>query len=274
MASLRDLADCVEARRYASGRRSLLRHYFGFRRRALPTPPDGSAPSVSVLDWVRGVQRQHIHINIVRVGSDSFTDADLEQIDYGTYRVREIYGDELGVGRVRHYHVETADADGLDTPSSTADMREITDSWGGQRNGIDVFVPFSYSDPNSLGMLPAEGDEEIIGSCRDGEDTQPDGVVLGRRLNDEGYARTFAHEIGHYLGLQHPPDASPVTTANTCGPPGTTTNDTSRPCALMAQTCQAQTLCGRPVPLHDATDLNDTETRDMGDHCITREACP
>jgi hypothetical protein len=69
----------------------------------------------------------------------------------------------------------------------------------------------------------------------------------------DGVARTFAHEIGHYLGLSHNHgDDCPTATSG-------------------RNRLMAQTRCA--VSLRDSTDLTNSERSTMRGHCIVKGGC-
>jgi hypothetical protein len=95
----------------------------------------------------------------------------------------------------------------------------------------------------------------VGGSCD--KDSKDDGV-LGGEINrePEGFSRTFAHEIGHFLGLSHNHDDGecPATTAGRM--------------RLMAQTGCAQT-----IDLRTTINLTSGEGSTMRGHCSVRSGC-
>lgn len=204
MVSLKALMGCLQID--TSGTVSILGSLFGFFRQRVPTEADPTVTAqVSLRDYISGVQGQHIHLNVIRVGFDAIPggdaaqDAALEQLDYGIYRMRQIYSQaNLGVGRVQHWFVDAADANGFDVLTSEGECDDLIRCFSVPNSGVDAFVVRSISTPDNLVGKASR----INGAC-DKKDPQ-DGVVAGTmgRPSDD-YARTFAHEIGHHLGLEH-----------------------------------------------------------------------
>lgn len=248
---VRSILSCIGADQ--SGDVSLLFHGFGFIRGRVPPDPDTSVRAeVSVLRWMQGLQGRHIHLNVIRMGFDALSAADratgLERIDYATYRTRNIYRQvSLGVGRVLHWFVDAADANGRDDIGSRDEAEQLWEEWSVPNNGIDVFVVRNISTSQFVGRSP------VGGNCDKGG---KDDGLLGGEINraHEGFSRTFAHEIGHFLGLSHNHDD---------GECPTTTAGQNR---LMAQT-------GCAVSLRTSVNLTSGEGSTMRGHCATRAGC-
>lgn len=249
MASVRSLLGCMGVD--TSGANSVLRDFFGFLRARVPTDPDTTVTAeVSLLQQVRGVQGRHFHLNIIQVGFDLLADLDggWEQLDYCTYRTRNIYRTRsLGLGRVLHWEILSADADGADSIGSRAEARDLWEDWTVQNDGLDTFVTRTRTS-GTLGLSPVDGD------CSKGGDDDGNwgGDVATRGF--DGLSRTFAHEIGHYLSLphNHGDGSCPSTTAGQN--------------RLMAQT-------GCAISVRTSVNLTSGEGSDARAHCIVRDGC-
>jgi len=245
-ASIRDLAGCVGI----SGSFSILGDFFGFIRRRLPPDPTGVRVEVSLKEQITRLRGVHSNLNVIAVGSDQFTDNDFIEIDYSIFKLRNVYRPVgVGIGRVQHWVVSTADANGLDTPTTTGDLEDLTQDWTGPNDGIDLFVPHNMSVASNGGQIL--GRSAIDGPC-DKDAKGMNGATCGL-WGSEQTARTFAHELGHYLGLSH-------NHGDTC-PTGTTERNN-----LMAQSRCA-------ISTRNSVLLTSSQGDNMDDHCSIRAGC-
>ena len=245
-ASIRALAGCVGI----SGPFSILGDFFGFSRRRLPSDPTGVRVEVSLKEQVTRLRGGHSNLNVIAVGSDQFTDSDFIEIDYSIFKLRNVYRPVgVGIGRVQHWVVSTADANGLDTPTTTGDLEDLTQDWTVPNDGIDLFVPHNMSVASNGGQIL--GRSAIDGPC-DKNAKGMNGATCGL-WGREQTARTFAHELGHYLGLSH-------NHGDTC-PTSTTARNN-----LMAQSRCA-------ISTRNSVLLTSSQGDNMDDHCSIRAGC-
>ena len=252
MASVKAILDCIGADTSRSV--SVLGHLFGFARMRVPTDPDASVTAhVSVRELIRDVQGQHIHINVIRVGFDAIAADDLdeahEKLDYAVYRIRNIYRQvNLGVGRVEHFELPSSAADGKDDLGSEDEADELSDDWSVANDGIDVFVVRNISDSDFVGISPRPG------SCD--KPSKRDGLIGGEiNRGFEGVARTFAHEIGHFLSLKHNHgDDCPQSDAG-------------------QRNLMAQTRCTPSGDVRNSVRLTSSQGNSMRDHCSVQDGC-
>jgi len=243
MASVKSMLNCIGVN--TSGSVSILFHMFGFTRGRVPPEADTAVtPQVSLLQLVRDLQGRHLHLNVIRVGFDTLSANDQseadEKLDYAIYRIRNIYRPvSLGVGRVEHYVITAAQANGRDDLGSEDEADQLSDEWSVPNNGIDVFVVRNISDTDFVGISP------IGGSCDKGDDD--DGLV-GGEINRaaEGFSRTFAHEVGHFLDLKHNHGSTcPTTTAAQNNLMAQTKCAISRRTSVLLTASQGTTMRGR-----------------------------
>lgn len=144
---------------------------------------------------------KYVHVNCIQVGSEQFTDADFAEIDAAIEKTRSLYamaGRPMAIGRVEHYTISTAQASGHDVIDSDGEAEDLTDEWTVPNDALDVFFVRVYVG-NTAGL------SRVDGPC-DKDAKGMDGSVV--EMNSGGGASDFstAHEMGHYLGLEHADD--------------------------------------------------------------------
>lgn len=253
MISLRVMLTCIGV---TSPNVSVLRDFLGFARGRVPTDPDTSVTaSISLNTAVHDVMNRHFHLNVIRVGYDVIPAADRrdaeEKLDYAVYKARNIYRQHsFGIGRVRHWQINAADADGADTIASEGEAEDLWRAWSVDDDGLDVFVVRDITTTDFIGYSPIGGD------CDKG--SKDDGTLGGGNNRDfDGLARTFSHEMGHFLGLSH-------NHGDDCPTGGADRSN------LMAQTRCA----GSPGPgVRAATVILADQANTIRNHCKMKAAC-
>jgi hypothetical protein len=190
MASLKKIAACIGL----PANFRVIRDFYGY---TTGVPQKISlAKQVSLL---KGKYGKHIHLNLIRVGVESFTADDEAEIDAAVQKTRDVYARvNLGIGRVRRYAIPLAEANGHENIDSASEASDLTDEFTVQNDALDVFFVLTYAGID-VGLSP------ICGSC-DKDSKGTTGAVVAIEKFPFQTAVTLAHEVGHYLGLCHVDD--------------------------------------------------------------------
>jgi hypothetical protein len=142
-----------------------------------------------------------IDVNLISVGRDNFTAANIEQMLNSLTATRQIYCQaDFNVGTVRRYVISAADAGALEIIDSAAEAEQLTDGWTVPNAALDVFVVRSMNGADGWSAVGGPCDKNAGGSVMTG-------TVVSLNGDHGNSGNTFAHEIGHYLGLDHIADA-------------------------------------------------------------------
>lgn len=180
MASLRDTAACIGV----TGDFSVVGDFYGY----LAKPDD-----LSVLTQVGLLQGRHVHLNLIRVGIESFTPEDEAELDAAVHLTRSYYEQvSLGVGSVLRFSVSTADANGHEHIGSDGEAESLTHDWTVPNDAIDVFLVRSFV----LGI----GHAPIDGPC-DKSGVRMNGCVVEMTGSPLMTGQALGRFVGHYLGL-------------------------------------------------------------------------
>lgn len=225
---------------------SVCGHFFGFWQSHVPAVLVGAPTTISVLDQIDAIRDQHINVNCIRVGSDNFSDSDIDEIDEVMHLTRAVLGRAgIGVGRVEHYIIPVAEADGLETLTSVADAEQLTANWTVPNEAHDLFFVLSWPASGGNQVL---GRSNIDGPCDKNDDsTGQTGSITAMVDSRQESGHTTAHELGHYLGLSH------------------RNSDATN---LMAQTSSVNSLGGS---INTATIVDGGQRADITDHCSVQE---
>lgn len=208
--SVRDIAaDCLGR----TGNLSVDSHVFGYPFRDTDGsvfgtlggndtfPATGQPTERSLKRHLQTISGQATDVVAILVGHENdFSGAvsrdDVTKAQYAIQVMRDIYAQrDFGVRRINWQRIPMADVGGYVNITDSAEAEDLTDDWNGPNGGIDVFFVQSIGD--------AGGWSNVDGSCdKDSKDGRTGAVleVLGSRRFT---GVLLAHEVGHYLGLQH-----------------------------------------------------------------------
>jgi hypothetical protein len=140
-------------------------------------------------------------MNFIRVGSDQFDIGDEEEMDAALQFTRDTYAQvNLGVGRIRHYSISTAEADGAEDIDNDDEAEELTNDWTVPNAALDIFWVLTYSG-STIGL------SRVDGPCdKDAKGMDGSVVAIEGSFTTTGYV--LAHEACHYLGRSHSSSAN------------------------------------------------------------------
>jgi len=115
---------------------------------------------------------------------------------YAIQIARDIYAQRnLGIRTIRWLRIPVADAGGYANISDRGEAEDLTDDWSSSGGGIDVFLVQTIGD--------AGGWSNVDGPCSKESKFDLSGAVLELSFGRRFMGVLLAHEVGHYLGLDH-----------------------------------------------------------------------
>jgi hypothetical protein len=141
---------------------------------------------------------RHLDLNMICVGFEDFTATDMANMNNAIQVTRAIYSNvRLNVRNVSFWQISLSDAGANAVIDSQAEAEDLTWDWTVANGALDVFVVRV--------MNGADGWSPLNGSCNKNAKGMT-GTVVSLNGSPSYIANTLAHEIGHYLGLDHVPD--------------------------------------------------------------------
>lgn len=147
----------------------------------------------------------NVTVNLALVGAETFSAADRQEVNDAVHIMRTIF---LGVGlhiEIERFVLPLARAGSLVVIRNLADAQALTKKAIGPANGIDMFVVKT--------MLNGFGWSPVGGPC-DKTKKGMTGAVVSLNGTPAERGNTFAHELGHFLGLNHCPCSDPACSDN------------------------------------------------------------
>ncbi len=137
-----------------------------------------------------------VDVNVILVGVDNFTQADRTEVVGALNIARDIYAKvALQVRTVQWYGVSAADAGAFEIIDSSSEAHDLSNDWTVPNHAIDLFVVRV--------MNGADGWSAVNGPCDKNDGKHMTGSVVSLNGPVANSGNTFAHEMGHYLGLNH-----------------------------------------------------------------------
>ncbi len=190
MASLREIADCNGT----GNDFQVVRDFFGYQT--------GAPGRLSLLRQMQLLQGYHVHLNLIRVGIETFTESDEEKIDSAVAFVRDTCATvDFGVGNVGRRAISADEAGGFQHIGSDDEAVELTREFAVDNAHIDVFFVRTYAGLK-VGSGPLSGplDKNVKGDMT--------GIVLALEGSTTVTGFALAQLVCRYLGLGPHKDAS------------------------------------------------------------------
>ncbi|WP_328876371.1 hypothetical protein OHT76_43570 [Streptomyces sp. NBC_00287] len=142
----------------------------------------------------------HFDINVITVAEDTFTPAELKQVNDSVDIMRTVFATHGPViATVHRFKIDLSVAGANAVIRGAADAIALADRFAVRGNeALDVFVVKSVLHPTDVGYSPAPGK---CGKNKAKGRLRAPVVSLDGSTADSG--NTFAHEVGHFLGLPH-----------------------------------------------------------------------
>lgn len=156
--------------------------------------------AISVKDQLELAKGTCTNLSLILVGhredfSGTISRADVARITFAVQRTREIYGQRnIGIRELFWSFIPQDQVGAYTIITDQPEAEDLTDDWSASNDGLDVF--FVQSIRNAAGWSTTPGPCDKSGKGMTGSV-----VELNNGNNFTGVV--LAHEVGHYLGLQH-----------------------------------------------------------------------
>jgi len=164
-------------------------------------PGSGAATTRSLKRHLQTVSGKATDLVIILVSHENdfsgvVTRDQVTKAQYAIQIARDIYAQrDLGIRTIRWQRIPVADAGGYANITDRGEAEDLTDDWSSSGGGIDVFMVQTIGD--------AAGWSNVDGPCSKESKFDLSGVVLELSLGRRFTGVLLAHEVGHYLGLEH-----------------------------------------------------------------------
>jgi hypothetical protein len=146
-------------------------------------------------------------LNIIRVGAESFTNTEYQDLYQAVDITRTIYERRDVTLSINRMNITNAQAGGFTVITSETEARDLFAAWNGADNQfIDVFVVHSITGTDFDGLAGAIPGPLSHAGRSSAVVVDKKGFVDGagnHHLNVSYLGMLIGHEVGHYLGLVH-----------------------------------------------------------------------
>lgn len=185
-ATIREMTTCIGVN---NSTLSVVGNFFGFAGGMTDN-------SVSLLSQMQRLRDRHVHMNIILVGTETYSNTDIREIDAAIQFTRDNYSQvDLGVGRILWFNIPQAQSQGREDIANDDEAGTLTDEWTVDNDALDIFFVQTYAG-TTIGL------SRVDGPC-DKDAKGMDGSVVAIEGNSTTTGFVLAHEAGHYLGLDH-----------------------------------------------------------------------
>jgi len=172
-----------------AGNASVVRDLFGLSY--VPRP-------LSLRRQLELLKGEHLNLNIILVAPENFAPDEpqaWQEIFGGIQIAREIFSQvDLGIGKLEYWHISAAQAGTYAVTDSEAEARALADDWTVPNDMLDVFI---------VRRASFAGRSSVDGPCDKNSKSKMNGCVVSLLGDTANVGNTLAHELAHYLGLNH-----------------------------------------------------------------------
>jgi hypothetical protein len=144
----------------------------------------------------------HIDINVIMIGRDSLPASKIQQLNDSVAGMTAIFAARgPQIGTVGFFEVPVAKGAEFLILQSQSDARAVAQAWSVKNDAIDLIVVpvIAASDPKQA----ADGWSPVGGPCNKKKSKGLRTPVVSLNGSTANSSNTFAHELGHFLGLEH-----------------------------------------------------------------------